>query len=116
VLREPEWAGRTRLTVAAPGPFDLAQQGRVDDPVPERGDERHVLPAEPAARLDVDGHLALVAAVAAIDPGQVHHGVHGLVGDLRGEFGVGAVDGREPGAERQAGRRAAEVGREPFGQ
>ena len=53
----------------APGSFDLAQQGGVDDPVPERGDERHVLPAEPAARLDVDGHPALVAAVAAIDPG-----------------------------------------------
>ena len=43
-----------------------------------------------AARLDVDGHLALVAALAPVDPGQVHHPVHGLVRQLGGEFGVGA--------------------------
>jgi hypothetical protein len=45
------WLSRA---AGAPGSFDLAEQGRVDDPVPERGDERHVRPAEPAAWLDVD--------------------------------------------------------------
>ena len=63
---------------------------------------------EQAARLDVDGHLSLVAALALIDPGQVHHAVHGLVRQLRGELDVGAIEGRErPRAEIQARRRAA---------
>src|ERR1700761_3724934 len=57
--------GRTLV----PGSFDLAQQGRVDDPAPERGDERHVLRSEPAAWLDVDGHLTLVAITATIYAG-----------------------------------------------
>ena len=85
--------------------------------MPERRDERHVSLPEPAARLDVDGHLALVAALAPVDPGQVHHPVHGLVRQLGGEFGVGAKQGREkPGAEIQACRRAAQVLWQPAGQ
>jgi len=84
--------------------------------VPERRDDRHVLLPEMAARLDVDGHLPLVAAVAAIDPGQVHHGVHRLVRQFRGELGVGTVQRRKPGAEPEARRRAAQVIRQPFGQ
>jgi hypothetical protein len=62
-----------------PRPFDLSHERRVNNPIPERLDERHVSLPERTASLDVDGHLSLVAVFALIDPGQVHHGVHGSV-------------------------------------
>lgn len=55
-----------------------AHKGRVDDPVSERLDESHVSASEHTARFDVDGHLALVMALASIGPSQVDHTVHGL--------------------------------------
>ena len=75
--------------------FDLSQEGRVNNPMAERFDERHVCLSERAAWLDVDGHLSLVAAVALIDPAQVHHAVHCAIRHFRGKFDVGAVEGRE---------------------
>ena len=47
--------------------------------MPKRRDQRHVSLPQPAAWLDVDGHLSLVAAFALIHPSQVHHAVHGPV-------------------------------------
>src|SRR5690348_999287 len=42
------------LTLACiPRTFDLAHHRRVDNTMPERGDERHVSPPEPTAWLDV---------------------------------------------------------------
>ena len=85
-------------------------RARIDDPMPERLDQRHVSLPEPTARLDVDGHLSLVAVFALVDPGQVHHAVHGLVRHLGGELDVGAVERHEgQGAEIQIRRRVAQV-------
>jgi len=58
-----------------PRSFDLSHECWVNNPIPERLDERHVCLAERTAWLDVDGHLALVATFALIYPGQVHHAV-----------------------------------------
>src|SRR3954451_7694336 len=95
---------------SAPRSFDLPHERRVDDPMPERLDEGHVSPPERTAWLDVDSHLSLVTPLALIDPGQVHHAVHGLVRDLRGEFEAAAVERRERhGGEIQIRRRVAEI-------
>jgi hypothetical protein len=45
-----------------PLPLDLSHQRRVDDHVPDRLDRGHVRGPEQTVRLDVDGHLAAVAA------------------------------------------------------
>ena len=54
--------------------------------MPERLDQRHVTLPERTARLDVDGHLSLIAALALIDPTQVDHAVHGPVRQFGGNF------------------------------
>src|ERR1700736_1189124 len=93
-----------------PRSFDLSKKRWVYNPMPERRDERHVYIPEPTAWLDVNGHLSAVAAVALIDPSQVHHGVHGLVGQFSGPFDVGAIQRLEwQGAEIQIRRRAAQI-------
>ena len=85
--------------------------------MPERPDERHVCAPEPAAWLDVDGHLSLVAAFALIDPSQVHHAVHGLVRQFRSKFDVGAIEGRErQRVEMQIRRGVAQIVWQSVGQ
>ena len=77
--------------------LDLAHEGRVDDEIPERCDEGHVRSAEAAAGLDVDSQLSLVMSVAVVDPDEVDQGVHGLVGELSGPLGIGAIERCEAG-------------------
>ena len=82
--------------------------------MPERPDEGHVSLPEPAARLDVDRHLSLVAPCRPDRPRPGASPVDGPVPCLRGKFVVGAIQRHERGASRnahpprcRAGRRAA---------
>jgi hypothetical protein len=94
-----------------PRSFDLSHERWVNNPIPERLDERHVCLPERTPWLDVDGHLSsLVAAFAPIDPGQMHHGVHGSVRQFRGKFDIGAIEGHERRpAEIRIRRRVAQI-------
>src|SRR3954471_8662123 len=99
-----------------PRSFDMPHECWVHNQVTEGLDERHVSLPEQTAGLDVDGHLALVVAVALIHPGQVEHRVHGSVRQLRGIFVFGAVERHERrGAEIQA-RRVAQIVWQPGGE
>jgi hypothetical protein len=100
-----------------PRSFDLPHECWINNPVPERLDERHVSLPDPTAWLHVDGHLSLVAAFTLIDPSQVHHTVHGLVRQFRGKFDVGAIEGRErQGVKMQIRRRVAQIVWQSVGQ
>ena len=100
-----------------PRSFDLSHECWVNNPIPERLDERHVSLPERTAWLDVDGHLSLVAAFALIDLSQVHHGVHGSVRQFRGKLDVGAIEGRERRpAEIRIRRRVAQIVWQSLGQ
>ena len=55
-------AGSRRGNGVIPCSFDLAHEGGIHDPIPERLDERHVALPEWTARLHVHRHLSVVAA------------------------------------------------------
>jgi len=46
----------------------------------------------------------------------VHHAVHGLVRQFGGCFDIGAIEGRETGAEGQIRRGTAQILWQPVGQ
>jgi hypothetical protein len=74
---------------------------RVDDQVPERPDRGHVGGTEQSVWLHVDGHMGAEPARLVRDPANVHHPVHGPVGDLRRP---GTVRLLRTGRDRETGR------------
>ncbi len=65
-----------------------------------------------AAGLDQDRHLALVVAIALVDPAEVHHGVHRFVGDLGGGLAIGPIERvKRQRVKVCRNRRAAQVRR-----
>src|SRR5215472_19242692 len=65
-----------------PVPPHLSQHRWIDDQVPERPDRGDVSGAEQSIWLHVDGHMGAEPASIVRDPANVHHPMHGPVGDL----------------------------------
>jgi AcrR family transcriptional regulator len=96
-----------RNAALPPGALDLAQDGRVDDEVPERLDRCHVRRPDASIRLDQDGELAAQSGAVPDQP-HVKDPVHEVVGQLCGELIVCLIERPERCARSpdRAGRLA----------